>query len=59
MQHLNAEAPRISCEAHFPPQVFQTTVSHGRDETEDEYCRDFPLPRAGNVLERRNGDKDV
>jgi hypothetical protein len=23
VQYLNAEAPRISCEAHFPPQVFR------------------------------------
>jgi hypothetical protein len=23
VQHLNAEAPRISCEAHFPPEVFR------------------------------------
>jgi hypothetical protein len=23
VQHLNAEAPRISCEAHFPPRLFQ------------------------------------
>ena len=55
VQYLNAEAPRISCEAHFPPQVFRLPFLTGRDETEDEYCRDFPLPRAGNVLERRNG----
>jgi hypothetical protein len=34
---------------HFMPE----------DENADEYRRDFPLPRTGNVLERRNGEEDV
>jgi hypothetical protein len=29
VQHLNAEAPRISCEAHFPPRLFQLPFFRG------------------------------